>query len=227
MPPILCHLFSLIYYIILRALLQWVEPVSYTHLDVYKRQADELLDEIVVAAVDMVDVADLRPVSYTHLDVYKRQGRERLDGLVGKRPDGHEAQHADLAALLALHAHRLIGRARRAAERDDGILSIVHEVRLRVDDLLAGARNLLVQAADGRLRDLWTAGRETRIIVNEARHVDAVALAEVCNIRHEILVRRKRLITLRTRLLRLAARIDLYMLRQLDLLAQMADDRCV
>ena len=51
--------------------------VSYTHLDVYKRQAidivksgtrreDLLLDEDEQAAVD-------NTVSYTHLDVYKRQ----------------------------------------------------------------------------------------------------------------------------------------------------------
>ena len=42
-------------------------PVSYTHLDVYKRQALSGSQSAVV----LVD--DLDPVSYTHLDVYKRQ----------------------------------------------------------------------------------------------------------------------------------------------------------
>ncbi|OTO64779.1 hypothetical protein A5865_003815, partial [Enterococcus sp. 12E11_DIV0728] len=37
-------------------------PVSYTHLDVYKRQPQALVSSITQ-----------QPVSYTHLDVYKRQ----------------------------------------------------------------------------------------------------------------------------------------------------------
>ena len=65
-------------------------PVSYTHLDVYKRQFYVLLlgtdgrpgedtyraDSIILARIDptqkqatLISV----PVSYTHLDVYKRQ----------------------------------------------------------------------------------------------------------------------------------------------------------
>ena len=66
-------------------------PVSYTHLDVYKRQRDahallhaagELLGQRLFKALqpDQVDIflrvcltGGLIPVSYTHLDVYKRQ----------------------------------------------------------------------------------------------------------------------------------------------------------
>ena len=52
--------------------------VSYTHLDVYKRQAQE---EVVVQKIlekhPQVDLIfgthNIHPVSYTHLDVYKRQ----------------------------------------------------------------------------------------------------------------------------------------------------------
>ena len=66
-------------------------PVSYTHLDVYKRQVQEDGDEDatrygkgfalsggVTGAVKRVleergETADIQAVSYTHLDVYKRQ----------------------------------------------------------------------------------------------------------------------------------------------------------
>ena len=41
-------------------------PVSYTHLDVYKRQTEYWL--LSYAALERI-----LPVSYTHLDVYKRQ----------------------------------------------------------------------------------------------------------------------------------------------------------
>ena len=66
-----------------------VQPVSYTHLDVYKRQKEEGVSVVLVnsnPATIMTDkrIADhvyiepltaevLEPVSYTHLDVYKRQ----------------------------------------------------------------------------------------------------------------------------------------------------------
>ena len=69
-----------------------MDPVSYTHLDVYKRQGmDKLLEAkmpegwVIVQALATVDATtyDLymnnmrammqEPVSYTHLDVYKRQ----------------------------------------------------------------------------------------------------------------------------------------------------------
>ena len=66
-------------------------PVSYTHLDVYKRQEqlrvwtkdaagkDQLatLKQANVGALSLASVDtpfDLKAVSYTHLDVYKRQG---------------------------------------------------------------------------------------------------------------------------------------------------------
>ena len=70
--------------------------VSYTHLDVYKRQALKDVDfhecdtnvlDIGVAAYllnpmedsyDYDDVAKEYPVSYTHLDVYKRQVPQAL-----------------------------------------------------------------------------------------------------------------------------------------------------
>ena len=54
-------------------------PVSYTHLDVYKRQVLPMrrvmdflrsVDGLVMGTIFLVAVG---PVSYTHLDVYKRQ----------------------------------------------------------------------------------------------------------------------------------------------------------
>ena len=44
-----------------------IQPVSYTHLDVYKRQF------MLIADID-TPRHGIIPVSYTHLDVYKRQG---------------------------------------------------------------------------------------------------------------------------------------------------------
>ena len=64
------------------AVAQTLKPVSYTHLDVYKRQGIRrmrFIDEIHTlvgagAAEGAIDAASiLKPVSYTHLDVYKRQ----------------------------------------------------------------------------------------------------------------------------------------------------------
>ena len=55
-----------------------IPPVSYTHLDVYKRQVYNMADSIIVgqfvgsSALAAVG-ACAAPVSYTHLDVYKRQ----------------------------------------------------------------------------------------------------------------------------------------------------------
>ena len=55
-------------------------PVSYTHLDVYKRQLHEravaILDGLIfLRQAGHFGKADscATPVSYTHLDVYKRQ----------------------------------------------------------------------------------------------------------------------------------------------------------
>ena len=58
-----------------------LDPVSYTHLDVYKRQVyhgdDDHVDFLnqVYALTSQTNPlhADVWPVSYTHLDVYKRQ----------------------------------------------------------------------------------------------------------------------------------------------------------
>ena len=51
--------------------------VSYTHLDVYKRQ-DVNIDELLVVTFTRAAASEMkervRAVSYTHLDVYKRQG---------------------------------------------------------------------------------------------------------------------------------------------------------
>ena len=51
-------------------------PVSYTHLDVYKRQLYDRINQRVLMMMDEGLEAEARsvyPVSYTHLDVYKRQ----------------------------------------------------------------------------------------------------------------------------------------------------------
>ena len=53
-------------------------PVSYTHLDVYKRQVDGAVTQVLECGVEekiFVDgaVRACVAVSYTHLDVYKRQ----------------------------------------------------------------------------------------------------------------------------------------------------------
>ena len=60
-------------------------PVSYTHLDVYKRQVLEGRGDMMTAGSPYAVLGDLlrrrcklshsseAPVSYTHLDVYKRQ----------------------------------------------------------------------------------------------------------------------------------------------------------
>ena len=46
-------------------------PVSYTHLDVYKRQL--LVSSLAFLAASLARCARMDSVSYTHLDVYKRQ----------------------------------------------------------------------------------------------------------------------------------------------------------
>ena len=51
-----------------------LRPVSYTHLDVYKRQAHQRAGEQQRLACFCCQYPHgLAPVSYTHLDVYKRQ----------------------------------------------------------------------------------------------------------------------------------------------------------
>ena len=58
-----------------------IQAVSYTHLDVYKRQL--LVSALVLKAVSgathesmmgVISIGGVISVSYTHLDVYKRQG---------------------------------------------------------------------------------------------------------------------------------------------------------
>ena len=48
-------------------------PVSYTHLDVYKRQV-QVIGKKIVLYKEQFFCRSPEPVSYTHLDVYKRQG---------------------------------------------------------------------------------------------------------------------------------------------------------
>ena len=58
------------------------EPVSYTHLDVYKRQVqhhhlfrfNHVFHRIETVKVRQQEARGVTAVSYTHLDVYKRQG---------------------------------------------------------------------------------------------------------------------------------------------------------
>ena len=49
------------------------KPVSYTHLDVYKRQAHNWGSYDFGSGPQVADRLNQGPVSYTHLDVYKRQ----------------------------------------------------------------------------------------------------------------------------------------------------------
>ena len=62
--------------------LRWVWPVSYTHLDVYKRQGfgDAMRGFVEHQRARFAGKAAqaLAAVSYTHLDVYKRQELERM-----------------------------------------------------------------------------------------------------------------------------------------------------
>ena len=46
------------------------KPVSYTHLDVYKRQEEQ---DVTFQLIKDKFLEIVIPVSYTHLDVYKRQ----------------------------------------------------------------------------------------------------------------------------------------------------------
>ena len=64
-------------------------PVSYTHLDVYKRQAQHLRQLVqqfflpgIAAALPGKTLHRIGAVSYTHLDVYKRQPPKMRRGAV-------------------------------------------------------------------------------------------------------------------------------------------------
>ena len=76
-----------------------LEPVSYTHLDVYKRQGLKLEEQLKDVArhhgirflgpncIGLVNSAislNITAVSYTHLDVYKRQGQDRPRRIVSQ-----------------------------------------------------------------------------------------------------------------------------------------------
>ena len=57
-------------------------PVSYTHLDVYKRQVEALRDDLCVCAFTFIVVADCiekLPENVEYADVYKRQGSNILE----------------------------------------------------------------------------------------------------------------------------------------------------
>ena len=66
-----------------------VIPVSYTHLDVYKRQDGINTKKLVVNPDEAANIRLMfemyAPVSYTHLDVYKRQGLSSAVRYVRKR----------------------------------------------------------------------------------------------------------------------------------------------
>ena len=55
-------------------------PVSYTHLDVYKRQLIAIVGRGMREARGTAGriFSALAPVSYTHLDVYKRQIKDSM-----------------------------------------------------------------------------------------------------------------------------------------------------
>ena len=88
----------------------WSEPVSYTHLDVYKRQVFEILLFAYSADFGPVEVIDLTQnetipaqiiaalndpcaVSYTHLDVYKRQNLSQESISTGRFGTSMSAHH--------------------------------------------------------------------------------------------------------------------------------------
>ena len=91
-------------------LLIWsIAPVSYTHLDVYKRQAMQTR-AVIKAALNVsaetghvITPHIMIPVSYTHLDVYKRQGILYLEvifrGTLHFQPLDARV-HADAVALM-------------------------------------------------------------------------------------------------------------------------------
>ena len=81
-----------------------VTPVSYTHLDVYKRQVHEAASTFY--AGEKVRVPEIRvshiAVSYTHLDVYKRQAPSHT-GILGItiRPKAYCGRSASSVFRLA------------------------------------------------------------------------------------------------------------------------------
>ena len=89
-------------------------PVSYTHLDVYKRQVHDLTNfgfrDMVKPNAGAAPIAlpkgmgNIHSVSYTHLDVYKRQaeGKGLHPGLAGLlRNCEYEDNHARMGQVAA------------------------------------------------------------------------------------------------------------------------------
>ena len=64
-------------YVKLRIYMKYIMSVSYTHLDVYKRQVldaiGQIKDQNLEYETSCSGIKEFDAVSYTHLDVYKRQ----------------------------------------------------------------------------------------------------------------------------------------------------------
>ena len=90
-----------------------MRPVSYTHLDVYKRQgwtsqrAFCLFAGLQPGAGPGKDGAGTGPVSYTHLDVYKRQP-EDLPRIFEKGYTGYNGRSDKKASGIGLYLCRRI-----------------------------------------------------------------------------------------------------------------------
>ena len=71
---------------------RYYDPVSYTHLDVYKRQEKKESPIGVLwgwgKPYHGKFIGSIIPVSYTHLDVYKRQAQERVDTMLHNLMEG-------------------------------------------------------------------------------------------------------------------------------------------
>ena len=114
----------------MKAQLWELEPVSYTHLDVYKRQQQFQIHDILQNEIDVPHIAaensladtvvgNIIPVSYTHLDVYKRQllllrkrkGMEQVGEMLREHQNIlHIMVHANQSHQLALFLNEIGGR---------------------------------------------------------------------------------------------------------------------
>ena len=81
-------------------ILHGLDAVSYTHLDVYKRQGKDVICIYVAIGQKRSTVA----VSYTHLDVYKRQNRKspRNDPALRPTYTAHVDDHFRTTEMLSL-----------------------------------------------------------------------------------------------------------------------------
>ena len=129
-------LVALVALVFLIGMWEWFKPVSYTHLDVYKRQ-QLTYDEVLTRDLQVMDTAafalcrdsdvPLRiydPVSYTHLDVYKRQRRRHpcraaVRPCRGRRCAGRQGRRSE----FRLRARRRVHRRRRC---QGSALSLIH-----------------------------------------------------------------------------------------------------